>query len=124
MNRKIEFRGLTLCNDNIKRWIYGYLLNENTIRKKDVSLNVIPKTIGQYIGLKDKNNKKIFEGDIMKNKKGGIGVVKYSKYAEFILDFEDDLFVSSFNPRILGNYEIIGNIYENEKKQDYYYKNN
>ena len=37
-------------------------------------------------------------------------IVKYSKYAEFILDF--DIFVSSFNPSILRRYEVIGNIYD------------
>lgn len=76
--------------------------------------DIIPETVGQYAGLPDINNRKIFEGDIVKSynalgKMDGIGVVHWS-----------DLFVSwhiaknqSMYSGHIAFYEVIGNIHDN-----------
>ena len=63
---------------------------------------VIPETLGQFTGLKDKNSKKIFEGDIFVHDK------KY-QYKVFWCDNRKGFYVRGIN---LSDYDYIGNFYE------------
>ncbi|MFS9320472.1 YopX family protein [Streptococcus infantis] len=89
----------------------------DTERCTEMSVEFDEIKLMQSTGLKDKNGKEIFEGDIVDYKGRKALVSWHGSYASFIYRFVDELQKrnAEWNPLYLAymRCEIIGNIYEN-----------
>lgn len=133
MSREIKFRAL---KDDMSdcRFYYGSLIYDKQgnprIQDTDIDLfhTCIKGTESQYTGLKDKNGKEIYEGDVIEGYKGGSnhdlyykGIVEWNKQqCGFV--FREGKYIGEFlslamegfeNEIMLSKFEVIGNIYEN-----------
>mgnify|MGYP001431546297 CR=1 FL=1 len=118
--REIKFRGKRLDDGE---WVKGYLVKYGFTGKEKYyivpsyasdlyAMEVDAETVGEYTGLKDKNGKEIYEGDIWKSSENGvecIGVVEYHDCA-FKVKYSHTSELLGFAVRY-G--EVIGNIYSN-----------
>ncbi len=78
--------------------------------------DVIPETVGQYTGLTDRNGKKIFEGDIVKNEyeKGHYQYFKiFYCNRTYMWQGANKYGMLSKVYQMLGTLEVIGNIHDN-----------
>lgn len=125
MNREALFKGKRIDNGE---WVEGNLfipdypdkpaeicIGTNTVR---ITYDVIPETVGQFIGRYDKNDKKIFENDIVKTKYGRKCVVVWfssDKYNAWDLKPVENYERKApdkydlWNPE---NLEVVGNVFE------------
>ena len=125
--REILFRGKS---DLSGMWVEGYyIVREDEFGNKLYEIHelsgkkyvVDPKTVGQYIGVTDKNDNKIFEGDVC----GGSWNTMFKiLYDDVVLQFRAILPDGASREIVYyghygalrhygSNIEIIGNIYDN-----------
>lgn len=134
-----RFRGLSIDENSKGEWQYGHLI-EDIVRafiiNKVVEANeqyitigswcpVNPDTLGQATGLKDKNGKEIFEGDILgiETDEGILNVNVFwdKKHALFMFESEIHNEKELLAELVEDNtypFEIIGNIYKNKELLD------
>jgi uncharacterized phage protein (TIGR01671 family) len=120
--REYKFRGKRIDNGE---WVYGYVYKDaligcNILQTKPclAAIMVDPSTAGQYTGLKDKNGREIYEGDIVEYKdfSGGLYLFREQPKTKGIIKINNllkGIYLKGMGTFESNKAEIIGNIYDN-----------
>ena len=142
--RTIKFRGKDVFTD---AWRYGDLVHNQKVTTTGLEprtmvggYEVDPETVCQFTGLHDKNGKEIYEGDVLRSDEYPYSNLRYEECdnyfavlyycnnaASFLIQkiknpkssiggLSDD-FPDYITQREISDFEVIGNIHEEEWKQ-------
>lgn len=149
MDREIKFRG---WNKKNKKWVSGYYLKNRSLHfvvadefatpeKTWEDYEVEEDSVGQYVGVKDKNGIEIYEGDMLLSEHYPFkdnGKPNYYGVVEWIdcnVGFEITTYVAKesnahgisdgINMGVCSDdlatlYEVVGNVYDNKDLLKYY----
>lgn len=141
--KEILFRGKSKRDSDSGEWVYGYLVPYFDIREYEdgygdyfgkaitpghlscMEVEVDPKSIGQYIGMKDEDGVKIFEGDVVayrhkdwiENEVGQVLYMEEGEYPAFDLygHTSDCNMLSMLKSSGDYRYKVIGNLYDDDE---------
>ncbi len=130
--REIRYRGKSIAE---KKWVFGSLWLDTRdgvtliwSEEQKYWVRVDPCTVGQYTGLKDRNGKEIYEGDIINwltHRMDRTGYIEEG-CVEFRTEEQANIVINKFSTKdgrdsicniihCLNDLKVVGNIHDNPK---------